>query len=77
MKKIFLFLFLILINFNVLADIVIGNDTGVTTKVFGRELCERAVKKGVKVKDIESSAWYFYDGKMFSVNLNDCEISRW
>ena len=77
MKKIFLFLFLILINFNVLADIVIGNDTGVTTKVFGRELCERAVKKGVKVKDIESSAWYFYDGKMFSISLNDCKISRW
>ena len=60
MKKIFLFLFLILINFNVLADIVIGNDTGVTTKVFGRELCERAVKKGVKVKDIIISVVFLW-----------------
>tara|TARA_B100000401_G_scaffold429363_1_gene362919 strand:- start:234 stop:467 length:234 start_codon:yes stop_codon:yes gene_type:complete len=77
MKRIFLFLFLVLINLNTFADIVIGKDTGVTTKVLGRELCERSIKKGIKVKDIESSAWYFYDGKMFAINLKDCEIYRW
>ncbi|MBH15365.1 MAG: hypothetical protein CL871_04490 [Cytophagia bacterium] len=77
MKKIFLFLILNLINLNTFADIIIKKDTGITTKVLGREFCERAVKKGIKVKEIESSAWYFYDGKMFAINLNDCEISRW
>ena len=77
MKKISLFLILALIILNLFADIIIKKNTGVTTKVLGRELCERAVKKGIKVKDIESSAWYFYDGKMFAINLNDCEISRW
>ena len=84
MKK-FLLVFLLVLSTSdfTYGDIIIGNNTGVTTKVLGRELCERAVKKGNKVleqinpKDEKSTALYFFDGKVFEIGFNNCIIGRW
>ena len=49
MKK-FLLGFLLILSTSdfTYGDIIIGNNTGVTTKVLGRELCERAIKRALK-----------------------------
>ena len=83
--KILLLGFLLVLSTSdfIYGDIIIGNNTGVTTKVLGRELCERAIKKGTKVleqinpKDEKSTALYFFDGKVFEIGFDNCIIGRW
>ena len=84
MKKLLLGFLLVLSTSDfIYGDIIIGNNTGVTTKVLGRELCERAIKKGTKIlehinpKDEKTTALYFFDGKVFEIGFNNCSIGRW
>ena len=69
------------------SKIYYNSDTGITSTEDARDLCIRAVKKGIKIRDIEfykhmntttfPSSLYLFDGKTFEVDEDSCSIRRW